>query len=268
MPPEVVWNTEEEISALRDYLKITQDALDQAEEQDRERIEKLPTSGHEEYAEYQLARDEHDYLYVDAFHGGDPYPMMQRVLAYSAITMAYMVLETRLTAFARFIRKSRSLELKPNQIAGRDPLSRTKLYLERVADLALPSEHLWQSLGNLEILRHTIVHNSGWIESGDRCDKALPAMSSLYGGQVGNTKRAGSPASVLIVRLPLCFRFLDDISQFFEQLFDAAGLIRRTYVDQEADSHAEELKAQAKEELERAILKLKTRYAKRIGEST
>ena len=100
----------------------------------------------EEYAEYQLAKDEYDYLHVDAFRGGNPYPMMQRVLVYSAVTMAYMVLEIRLAAFARFIRESRRIELKPNQIAG-DPLSRTKLYLKRVADLELPAEHLWQSLG-------------------------------------------------------------------------------------------------------------------------
>ena len=268
MPLDVVWNTEEEISALQDYLRIAQAALDQAEEQRRKRIEKLPISGDEEYAEYQLARDEHDYLYVDAFHRGDLYSMMQRVLAYSAVTMAYMVLETRLVTFARFIRESRNLEIKPNQIAGRDPLSRTKLYLERVADLDLPPGHLWQSLGNLEILRHAIVHNSGRIESGDRCDKAIPTLSSLYGGQVTSAKRAGSSSSLLVVRLSLCFRFLDEISQLFKHLFDSAGLISRVYVGKKADSRAEEQRTQAKEELERAILKLKARYAKRTGEST
>jgi hypothetical protein len=266
MPPDVVWKTQEELSALQDYLKIAQASLEQAAEQGRKRLEKLPKSDEEEDIEYQLAKDEHDYLYIDAFHGEILYPMMERVLAYSIVTMTYTVLETRLTAFAKFIQESRLLELKPSQIAG-DPLSRTKHYLKRVADLVLPSAHLWQSLRNLEILRHTIVHNSGWITSDDRCDKALPGMSSLYSKQVGSTKKAGDSAFILVVRLPLCFRFLDEISQFFNQLFDSAGLTTRTYVGEETDLHAEEAKAHAREELDRAILKLKARYAKRIGEN-
>jgi hypothetical protein len=81
----------------------------------------------------------------------------------------------------------------------------------------------WDHLMNLRRLRNCIVHEAGRVR-GDEIVKAFGSLQLTYAGLLSSVRDYFSDVPILLVREPLCRRFLDSVETFFPRLFSDCGI--------------------------------------------
>ena len=146
-----------------------------------------------------------------------------RLFGYSVIILVHTVVETQLLATANRLCKLHEYQVGPGDFRG-DPITRSKVFLTKIANLDVGTDTAWPTLRDLAKIRHIIVHRGE--QQGSAADEQDEVRQLLrrYEGRLSLFGRVDDPASELQVSSELCRRFIDDAEHFFRRLFAQAGL--------------------------------------------
>lgn len=214
----LVFGTKTWLRSLEDYLEKMTAMIENGYP---ESLAELKTKAEEEgweYADYDVGRQELEGLYRYSF---------PRILAFSTITLTYMVVEARLNSVADFMRKRQDQELKISEFRG-DSLSRAATYFRKVLGVPLSTDPSWQHLRDLEFLRHQIVHRAGKIGNDQEARDYLSQIEKRVGGMVGLDEELGGPLAELRIDFGVCNHYVREAHDFFDRLFDRTGLLARS----------------------------------------
>lgn len=140
-----------------------------------------------------------------------------RSLRYSFVVLLFMVIENTLNQLCELIRNSHHLAIRVTDLRG-DAIERYKTYLHRLA--AFPSVN-WSQLEDLAVVRNCLVHTLGHIEQSRDRDRLQRLVAEDKGIVVINDLWR---ETTLIIKAKYCSYAITIAQEFFDALFDGAGI--------------------------------------------
>ena len=201
------WATEFAIDNIQDYVETMEVQFDTLRKLEKEKIpqNQPPGLSEEDYAEWQAEINFFEERYERDFPSK---------IRYSFLVLLYIVFETRLRAACDEITRRGNLDLKEKELKG-SPIERARIFLEKVAKVAVKDQVTWQSIVDFQKVRDCIVHLNGRVEN----SRDKERIQNLCNKNLGLSIDAGS----LIVGHKYCSKTLETVRQFFDRMFTEAG---------------------------------------------
>lgn len=209
-PHPLVLETFNRILSAKSLLELLDSNIPKAEWEEREALRTLAKEEN---------WDESDY-FIEGQVLDSKYPAIARLGAYSIVILLYSIVETQLLALADEIGKKKKSDFSVNDISGRG-IEKAQTYLKRVATLDLTTDPGWSSLRELQSMRNVIVHSMGTPKQNP---KTIDHLVGKYQGLLDAPVDQWGRRQEIVIRMPLCRKWCEQIEEFFKRTFKAVGL--------------------------------------------
>jgi len=148
---------------------------------------------------------------------------LPRFSAYSIVILLHSILETQLAAYAERVGRTKKAAGRLKDTRGRG-IEQARRFLRQVSTIDIGLDRSWKRLEGLRALRNIIVHGGGKLAESKKRQQVMDRLLRSYEG-----KLAFREADKLYgfgeiwVSMPLCRMFAQEVEEFFERLFKAAG---------------------------------------------
>jgi hypothetical protein len=199
--------TEYALTILSHYWKISQAAVDAAEQAARKEFNAAVADVADNEARSYYATD----FLTHARRYREDLP--QRI-SYGFVLQLYGILETRARALCQELTKRRpELPLCLDELSGGKNMRGVFIYLRRLLKLTVPKQ---AALDHLRVIRNCIAHANGKVVDCENLKQVAKAVRASKGVTVDGE-------GYLVLRPIFCEESLQTVSDFFESIFNQVG---------------------------------------------
>ena len=207
-------DTRARLHGATDFVKTMRDGIPKLEEQEQLYLRKLAEEGGWEYEDFVIERD----ILGHSFQNSIP-----EFAAFSSIILLDSIVETQLDAFGTLIGKSRDSKILVKHMAGQG-MDRSALYLKHVFSIDIKTDPAWSKLQDLHSLRNIIVHRGGKRGLSLDHQKSFDEIIRKYSRELQVRENGRIITDRLCVSFDLCLAFAETCEEFFQRIFETAGL--------------------------------------------
>jgi hypothetical protein len=197
--------------SLADYHEKMEAQIPIIRESEFEKVREWAKQESVEYGEYDVAIDELHWDYDYNF---------PRSLRYSFVVLLFLVVEKQLTEFCRNLEEEHNLPIKANALKG-DIIERAKTYVHKLASIA-EGRINWKKVEDLSKVRNCIINAMGDVKELRDKTHIQDLISANIGLTIGSEEF--TERGKLQLSAEYCSKAVQEIQDFFDELFDAAGM--------------------------------------------
>jgi hypothetical protein len=195
---------EDEIETIRRYLDSVTSAFAQEYKRHEESLQEIPDDLPDHEAEsYAEIHAEMQTYYIDRF----PAFALETIFV-----STYAFLEDEMMTICRHIGNHLKIELGPEKLSDKG-IEAAKTYLEKLCDIAVPNDRLWQQAKMYGQLRNIFSHARGRVKDDNKTVQHYVAA---------NTGKLSIDKGRLRITKEFCLEVLDDAEKILKSLLRLA----------------------------------------------